>query len=41
MQMQEIDENSFHEVLRKTKVLYCPMPKLPSTVGIGEKVIVF
>ena len=35
MQMQAIDENSFPELLGQTKVLYCPMPKLPSTVGIG------
>ena len=35
MEVQEIDENNVHEVLGKTKVLYCSMPKLPSTVGIG------
>ena len=35
MQMQAIDENSFPRVLGKTTVLYCPIPKLPSTVGIG------
>ena len=41
MQVQEIDETSVPEVLEKTKVLYFPKPKLPSTVSIGQKVIVF
>ena len=41
MQMQEIYEHIFPEVLGKTRVLYFPMPIFPSAVSINEKVIAF